>query len=238
MGLDGVELVMEMEETFGIVIEGRDAVQIETVGQAYRYILGRVELRADAPCPSATLFYRLRRNLLARSGVDRSAIRPSSRIDDFLPFADRRAAWVGLGDGLGVSLPRLVFASWQRWLVLDVGLACGMACLVVGLVFEGVLPRTVMPAMGVLGLTIAAGSFVALRTLTPFASTIPQGCETIRGIVLATLGRQPEPAKGVARTWHPDEVWATLRELISEQLGVAREEVTEEKHFVYDFGMD
>jgi acyl carrier protein len=238
MGLDGVELVMEMEEAFGIVIEDLDAEKIGTVGQAYRYILGRVELRTVVPCPSAALFYRLRRDLMALSGADRLAIRPSGRIDDFLPVTDRRAAWIGLGDGLGVGLPRLVLAPWQRWLVLDIGLACGMACLVAGFVFEGVLPPAVAPAVGVLCLISAASSFAALLVFSRFASTIPEGCETIRGIVLATLGRQPGPAEGVARTWHPDEVWATLRGLIAEQLGVAREEVTEEKHFVHDFGMD
>jgi len=238
MSLDTVELVMEMEETFGIVIDDLDAVKIVTVGQAYRYILGRVELKADAPCPSATLFYRLRRNLLARSVVDRRAIRPSSRIDDFLPVTDRRAAWIWLGDGLGVGLPQLVLAPWQRWLALDIGLACGMACLVVGLVFDGVQLRAVIPAVEVLCLISAAGSFAAMRALNPFASTIPRGCETIRGIVLATVGRQPAPAEGIARTWHPDEVWATLRNLIAEQLGLAPDAITEEKHFVYDLGMD
>jgi acyl carrier protein len=238
MSLDTVELVMEMEETFGIVIEDLDAEKIGTVGQAYRYILGRVELRTVAPCPSAALFYRLRRDLMGLLGADRLAIRPLSRIDDFLPVVNRRAAWTGLGNGLGVGLPRLVLAPWQRWLALDIGLACGMACLVAGLIFEGVLPPAVAPAVGVLCLISAASSFAALLVFSRFASTIPEGCETIRGTVLATLGRQPGPAEGVAKTWSPEEVWATLRELISEQLGVPRDQVTEEKHFVYDLGMD
>jgi acyl carrier protein len=40
MGLDLVELVFEMEETFGIVFDDLEAEKISTVGQAYRYIFG------------------------------------------------------------------------------------------------------------------------------------------------------------------------------------------------------
>ncbi len=96
MGLDGVELIIEMEETFGIKIDDRDAEPIGTVGQAYQYILGKLTL-----CPAA---------LCEKSGV------------------------------------------------------------------------------------------------TP--------------------------------AWHPEEVWVILRNLISEQLGVPKDQVTAEKHFVHDFGMD
>jgi hypothetical protein len=71
-----------------------------------------------------------------------------------------------------------------------------------------------------------------------FATEIPRGCETIRGTVETILGRRRLDQEGEARTWDRDEVWFTLRELISEQLGVAREDVSEEKHFVHDFGMD
>ncbi len=96
MGLDTVELIMEMEETFGIKIDDRDAEQIGTVGQAYRYILGKLEHGPAAPCGKP----------------------------------------------------------------------------------------------------------------------------------------------GVATAWHPEEVWTVLRDLIAVQLGVPKELVTEEKHFVHDFGAD
>src|ERR1700760_442862 len=76
MSLDTVELVMEMEETFDIVIDDLDAEKIGTVGQAYRYILSRVRLSRDAPCQTASAFYRIRRGLMARTGADRRSIRP------------------------------------------------------------------------------------------------------------------------------------------------------------------
>ena len=39
MGLELVEIVMEVEETFGIVVSDNAATQISTVGQLHEYII-------------------------------------------------------------------------------------------------------------------------------------------------------------------------------------------------------
>src|SRR3712207_8299710 len=44
---DTVELVMEMEEAFEITIADRDAERLQTVGDAYRYILETLEARSE-----------------------------------------------------------------------------------------------------------------------------------------------------------------------------------------------
>ena len=239
MGLDTVELVMEMEETFGIVIDDLDAEKIGTVGQAYRYILNKLKLRQSVPCPSAALFYRLRRGLMAASGADRRSIRPASRIGDLLPSQGRRATWRGLAEESGLSLTRLELAPGQSRLAMGLGLATGAAVFAAGAALEGLSAANLAPAVAVTSLSIALGWAAAYQFLTPFASTIPRGCETVRGAVLATLGRHYLPSsEAAATTWHPDEVWATLQELIAVQCGVVQDQVTEEKHFVYDFGMD
>jgi acyl carrier protein len=238
MGLDGVELAFEMEETFGIVIDDLDAEHIGTVGQAYRYILGKLAMRQTSPCPSAALFYQLRRALMARSGADRQCIGPAARIEDFLPERDRREAWLGLRDEIGMTMPRLRLAPWQARLVIGAGLASGAAILAAGAAVEGITSANLAPAVIMTSLFAALGWMEAYRSLTPFASTIPRNCETLRGTVETILGQHRLSREGGARTWHRDEVWVTLRELISEQLGVALDDVTEEKSFVNDFGMD
>ncbi len=238
MGLDGVELVIEMEETFGIVIDDLDAEQIGTVGQAYRYILSKLELRPSAPCPSASIFYRLRLALMARSGADRRSIRPASRIGDFLPERGRREAWLGLRDELAMEMPRLEFgarlaiATWLLGLIPVLVLVATWGTLGE---FSASLAAPVLVSSVVLGLASLVGAGLALDR---FATEIPQGCETIRGTVEAILGQGRLHQESDGRPWSTDEVWATLRALISEQLGVPREDVTEEKSFVDDFGMD
>jgi acyl carrier protein len=239
MGLDTVELVMEMEETFDITIDDLDAEKIGTVGQAYRYILSRVRLSRDAPCQSASAFYRIRRGLMARTGADRRSIRPASRLADFLPAVGRREAWLGLGDELGVAMPRLALGSRLELVTCLLASLAPVAGLFVAWMWLGPFSASSMPLIlaGWFALTLC---FLAAATLAlrPFASEIPPGCETVRGLVLTTLGRWPRPPEGAAKTWHPDEVWTVLRDLISEQLGIPRDLITEEKHFVYDLGAD
>ena len=46
--LDLVELVMELEDTYGIRIPDEDAVKITTVGQAADYVSSRLESEAPA----------------------------------------------------------------------------------------------------------------------------------------------------------------------------------------------
>jgi acyl carrier protein len=51
MGLDIVELVMEIERTFAIDIPDADAERLRTVGDMYEYLRARVEPEAWAPQP-------------------------------------------------------------------------------------------------------------------------------------------------------------------------------------------
>ena len=65
MGLETVELIMEVEDEFNIQIPDEDAQHIETCGQLHAYVLHRLCPSAGAPCPTAAAFYRLRRSILA-----------------------------------------------------------------------------------------------------------------------------------------------------------------------------
>jgi acyl carrier protein len=233
MGLDLVELVFEIEETFGIVFDDLEAEKIGTVGQAYRYILSQLELRQTIPCPSASLFYKLRRALMARSVVDRREVHPSARIADFLPQNGRREAWIGLGDEVGMTMPRLEFGNGLELATWLVGLGLVLGMVAVGRTLGTISEQDMVPALLVLGTISLFGTVLIFRQ---FASQIPSDCETIRGTIETILGRRMLALE--AQGWNPEEVWFTLRDLISEQAGVASDFVTEEKSFGHDLGMD
>jgi len=102
MGLDTVELVMEIEDEFGIGIPDADAELIQTVGQLHAYICGRLRPRGETPCPSARAFYQFRRALLARQPLPRRCVRPSSRVSRLLP-EECRARWPAVADEVGLA---------------------------------------------------------------------------------------------------------------------------------------
>ncbi len=63
MGLEGVELVMNVEEAFGIRISDQDASEVRTVGQCCDLIERILSRGGQEPCSTGATFYRLRRAL-------------------------------------------------------------------------------------------------------------------------------------------------------------------------------
>jgi hypothetical protein len=61
MGLDGVEIVMRTEETFGIEIPDKIAQQILTPAALVDFVAANVPMKPTEECLSQQLFYRLRR---------------------------------------------------------------------------------------------------------------------------------------------------------------------------------
>ena len=61
MGLNGVEIVMRTEETFGIEIPDKVAQQILTPAALIEFVAANVPMKPTEECLSQQLFYRLRR---------------------------------------------------------------------------------------------------------------------------------------------------------------------------------
>ncbi len=68
MGLDLVEIVMEAEETFGVIVSDEPAPKIRTVGQLHAYILERRHQTQQQRCPTGQVFRDIRHVLKAAAG--------------------------------------------------------------------------------------------------------------------------------------------------------------------------
>jgi acyl carrier protein len=237
MGLDTVELAMTIEETFGITISDEDGEKILTIGDAYRYILAKM----DGPplttpgCPSAAAFYRVRRQLMGRFRVERRRIRPASRLDDLISETNRRAEWRRLGKCLGWKLPDLVrpgwvgsaflglLLAWAMMLIVAWGRLAGFASDAVGLLVFGLLIGAVLLAVAVYQLT------------RPFATVFPT--PDIRGLIPMVLGANFGTFRiNNPHGWTSRDVRDALISIIAEQVGVTREQLTESTSFVNDLG--
>jgi hypothetical protein len=92
MGLDFTEIIMDMEDEFGISIADRDASRMETVGELFDYVVAALAYhpaRQSTSCVSARCFYEVRRWLLADRSVRPSRVRPTTRLDDLAPPSER-----------------------------------------------------------------------------------------------------------------------------------------------------
>lgn len=113
MGLDTVELVMELEDEFDLNIPDDVAAVLTTPGQVSDYLIAALGGRAalTGVCSSACSFYRLRQQLMARFGTPRAAVRPGTSIGELVPGAGRRA-WRAIADGSGLRRePNVLFQS-------------------------------------------------------------------------------------------------------------------------------
>ena len=84
MSLDSVELLMAMEEEFGLEVPDSDAEKMVTVGLAYEWFKDRVASADPVACLTQRVFYRLRRALVKNYGLDRNEITPDTRLTDLL----------------------------------------------------------------------------------------------------------------------------------------------------------
>ena len=76
MGLDSVEILVNVENAFGITISNYEAEKISTVGDIHNVVWRSVQGRQSMRCRSQQLFYRLRYSLINRYKVPSEVIEP------------------------------------------------------------------------------------------------------------------------------------------------------------------
>ena len=233
MGLDTVELVLEVEDAFAIHIADRDAEKIQTVGQLHEYIiehLAATDPAKPAVCATARCFYRIRRALVEGVGLERGAVKLATLLADLLPIRTRREDRRRLQQALELRVPDLRLPA-------AVGPLLGLAILMSSLI------AIAFP----LGLPAAlAGAFLALSCMLwiagfwlvmPLSVSFPLASPTLGNLVRQVAERNQAWLVGLP-PMSREEVWDKLQKIVCEQLGVDESKVRPEASFVNDLGAD
>jgi len=112
MGMDSVEIVMEIEDTFGISVPGKEWEQVRTVGELQDVVLKYLPVNRTSQCRSAFLFYRIRRSLERISGLERQQITPVLKLSPVFPKKNRSENWNLFSTELGMGLQELQKPLW------------------------------------------------------------------------------------------------------------------------------
>lgn len=237
MGLETVELVMEVEDRFDIKVSDADAERVISVGDLHVLVCKLLELDAPRRCLTRPMFYRVRSELIDLSGVKRAAIRPRTRVEDILPRRVRRQVWPALGQRLGIELPALRINAGAHTAVTGLVMLSSLA------IFFGWALIFAFPSAAAFSiwLSVALGgallAFVTYQVARPFSATVPVGCETLAALTRAAVVRDPAtPSDAAGDVWSPQAVYEELRSMIVETLGVKPEAVTPNAEFIRDFG--
>lgn len=230
MGLESVEIVMEAEETFGIIVSDDDVLQIRTVGEFHKYIIDRREEQRQHGCPTGRAFRNIRQVLTETTSTPKQAISPSTELKTILPPRIRRRVWKRLEQDV---------PGRRRALRLPLRLGPIMAglCVIAGVVGTVIIiPHAGIVNAIVLGVTMTPATLLVLFFIArPFAIAFPHGVVTVGDLATATF--PPGHEEAAKRDMTDQEVWEKLREIVAEALGLKVEDITPSARFVEDLGV-
>lgn len=224
MGLDGVELVMAVEDEFKINISDSDAARCVTVGLLVDLIYSRLRHNTQDPCLSQQGFHIVRKTMIELLGLKRSQIKLETRLGDLIGRTNRREIWHKLLHALRGqedAWPPLERPSWMNRIVN----------LVIPIIIcVAIVTLTWWPFIMALLVAVVAGILANLITI-PFMQEFPESFLKVQDLIklVRTLD---------SRNWTKDEVFKKIREITVEQLGVKESQVTLEANFVKDLLID
>lgn len=232
MGLEGVEIVMAVEESFGITIADDEAEKIRTPRALVELVCSKVAVTDQANCLSQRAFYRARRALMDTLGVTRKDIRLDTKLEQLIPASSRRESWQKLRQALKANRwPALSPTGLHQFLATVPGIVVVVLC------FEwGVSPREWVNKL-LVSVMVVLASFVTVLLVTKRINRgIPQECATVSGLALHLVQYNREGLdSSVQAGWNRNEIAIIVRKIISDELGV--KDFSDDADFVKDLGM-
>src|SRR5437016_6165170 len=119
MGLDLVELVMAVEETFDIELPDSEAEKLVAPALVIEAILCKVQTTEHSVCLSRKAFYALRRSFVNDFGCKRAQVKPDAPLESLVPRGNRRAMWLRMRERVHAKRwPTLQRPPWARVILL------------------------------------------------------------------------------------------------------------------------
>jgi acyl carrier protein len=111
MGLDSVEILIAVEETFGITIQDGEASEIMTPADLISLVQRSVSSKPiRRPCLSQRAFHVVRGNICQVANIPKRTVNLRTRINNLFPKPDRSKLWDSFRELSGYdTLPNLTF---------------------------------------------------------------------------------------------------------------------------------
>lgn len=230
MGLDGVELIVEVENTFEISILDHEAEKIVTVGDLHNVVWKHIENKASESCLTRSLFYRLRSLFGAMFNISNQDFHPNRQLSQIIPQTNRRANWEQLQQESGLKFPKLVLTKFWSQVLFSFGILSILGSAVISFTYWRLTIKAALPPTIGIALTCFLSSI-----LTPKRTEFDPG--TVRGFVQQALAlnyKHLNKDVSISRK----EAESIINHIISYCLAIDLEEITSEKSFVKDLGID
>lgn len=229
MGLDGVELVMAVEEKFGIEIADAEAQYIRTPRLFFDLVEKKVRTVPSDTCLTQRAFYLLRRAFRRQFNIARSQFRPGTKLESLIPPNDRQQRWQELKGELGaITWPKLRYPRSVQAAIFASLLAAGWAAYIWA--GPGDLQRTI-----IVTLATGATALIVIPLATPFRTSFAG--QTVGSLTDFLVTSNNFLFGPMADAWTRERIRLEVRRIIVEQLGVAPD-FSDDADFVRDLGVD
>jgi acyl carrier protein len=239
VGLDTVEIVLKVEDSFQITLNDSELSQASTVGELHQLVMkefggakGSEGPVADpGVCLGSRAFYVVRREFTKLLKISRSEFRPCTEIAPLVPWNHRREMWRQMEEDTQLSFPKL---DHLGWVVLSSFLIPTAAC--IALFGLRTVPLSVSTVLwSVILIVFTAGGILHLTR--QFKVALPSENRTAGSLARSLLAFNHQKLNG-QRSLNSDEALETIRRIIAVQMQIELEEIRPESHFTRDIGIE
>ncbi len=233
MGLDSVEILMKVEDTFGIKIPDREAEQIITVGDFHNSVWRHLSGKHSAKCKSQNLFYKLRKSFVETFNFSPRQLDLETSPEEIFPKINRRQVYSRYANATNLKLPELVLTKPWATLLSTFGIATIIGGLITSLIlinFFDISKWTLLiPIVGIFLTSLLSDLLNAKRTAIKEI--------TVREFTQHTLALNYSAVVANEGT-NRQEMESVINHIIADMAGLDLEEVTSEKKISDDLGIE
>jgi acyl carrier protein len=233
MGLDSVEIVMEVEKTFGIFIPDKEAEKIITVGDIHNAVWNHLDGKLSDKCKSQVLFYKLRQSFMDTFDFPKQHLKMDSLLNEIFPELNRRKLYVDFAESNQLKFPPLVLKEPWSGILAWFGFVTIVGGLVLSLALINFFAYTkwtlLIPSAGIILTLLLSELFTPKRTVIEPA-TIRDFTQQIVAMNYAKL----VDINGSNRK----EVASVINHMIAYKAGFDIADITPEKKICDDLGID
>jgi acyl carrier protein len=239
--MEGVEIVMEVEEAFDIRILDAEAEKVRTPRHLIELIMGKVGRSDVAVCLTQRAFHRLRRAFMSELHLKRADFRLDVPTDQLLPPATRKTALDRICQHTGViGPPHLVRPRWLVNSLFAVSLTAAIA-IYVALSLAAATRSVGLNLIRECGCWVGlagggAALWIGFLLTKQKATEFPPRLRTVRGLARWLVANNPQLLGAPPGQWSREQVAEKVREIVVDHLGAKN--YREDARFVEDLGLN
>lgn len=233
VGLDSVELVMDVEDRFNVKLPDADCQRVRTVADLAALVIMQLP-KTEGVCPTARAFFQFRTLIVTHAVRERGRVRPKTRLSDLFP-PDSRRLWKALRKQ-DRRMPRLVATPRADRIILWSGAITAFAWLMASAALWGSHGALIAVPLSMSAFAVGLWAFTSIGEY--LSLHFPPGIETVGDVARLIAPIEMQQGNPGERLVAQQRVLDEVRRLTAQQLGLPLERVQPTSDFVKDLEID